>query len=60
MRWSSVSKATRTNPVDYTLDLYLAFTPFKYRVGVSPVKSGGNGESIGSTATDAIVRSWVW
>ena len=28
--------------------------------GYYTVKSGGNGQSIGSTVTDAIVQSWLW
>ena len=28
--------------------------------GYCPVKAGGNGQSVGSTVSDAIVRSWLW
>ena len=32
----------------------------KWRAGCTPVTGESNGRSIGSTVSDAIVRSWLW
>ena len=36
------------------------FTPCKWRSGGSAYEGGGWDQSIGSTVSDAIVRSWLW
>ena len=41
-------------------DLYCTFAYASGAQGYCPIKDGGNGQSIGSTVSNAIIRSWLW
>ena len=60
MRWPSVPKVPGSNPPT-TLLICSAQLPVQVALmRYCPVKGGGNGQTIESTVSGAIVRSWLW